>query len=164
MPEAISNTSPLLYLYRIGVVEWLPKLFSKLWLPNAVVLELQEGHRRGYDVPTPRDYVWIQIVEPNAIPSEWLTLDLGAGELAAMALALENPSQVVLLDDALARRIAHAARSILIFVLALLINIMSNRCFKHFALRSTSTCRNKRRSKNLAACGGIFNGINKTFL
>lgn len=23
MPEAISNTSPLLYLYRIGILEWL---------------------------------------------------------------------------------------------------------------------------------------------
>ena len=43
------------------------------------------------------------------MPSEWLTLDLGAGELEAMALALENPSYVVLLDDALARRIAQAA-------------------------------------------------------
>lgn len=42
-------------------------------------------------------------------PSEWLTLDLGAGELAAMALALENPQRILLLDDALARRTARAA-------------------------------------------------------
>jgi hypothetical protein len=40
---------------------------------------------------------------------EWLALDLGAGEIATMALALENPSRIVLLDDALARRIAKAA-------------------------------------------------------
>jgi predicted nucleic acid-binding protein len=31
------------------------------------------------------------------------------GELAAIALALENPSKIVLLDDALARRKAEAA-------------------------------------------------------
>ena len=43
------------------------------------------------------------------MPSEWLALDLGAGELAAMALALENPQHVVLLDDMLARRTAQAA-------------------------------------------------------
>lgn len=36
-------------------------------------------------------------------------LDLGAGELEAMALALEHPMRAVLLDDALARRIAQAA-------------------------------------------------------
>jgi hypothetical protein len=43
------------------------------------------------------------------MPSAWLALDLGAGELAAMALALEHPEKVVLLDDTLARRIAQAA-------------------------------------------------------
>jgi len=109
VPDAISNTSPLLYLYRGGVLEWLAELFSEIWIPNAIILELQEGRRRGYDVPDPGDYVWLKVVEPRAVPSEWLTLDLGAGELAAMALALENPDQVVLLDDALARRIALAA-------------------------------------------------------
>jgi predicted nucleic acid-binding protein len=57
MTKAISNTSPLLYLYR----------------------------------------------------TEWLSLDLGPGELAAMALALENPTHVILLDDLLARRTAQAA-------------------------------------------------------
>ena len=109
MPEAISNTSPMLYLYRIGTLEWLPKLFSEIWTPKAVVMELQEGQRRGYDVPDPSDYDWLRIVSPRSVPSEWLALDLGIGELEAMALALENPSRVVLLDDALARRIAQAA-------------------------------------------------------
>ena len=109
MREAISNTSPLLYLYRIGILEWLPKLFGEVWTPTAVVRELEEGRERGYDVPDPRDYDWLRIVEPHAVPPEWLALDLGAGELAAMAMALENPVRIVLLDDALARRIAQAA-------------------------------------------------------
>lgn len=43
------------------------------------------------------------------MPSEWLALDLGPGELAAMALALENPDMIVLLDDQLARHTAQAA-------------------------------------------------------
>ena len=150
MPEAVSNTSPLLYLYRVGALEWLPRLFSEVWIPPAVVLELEEGRRKGCDVPDSGDYAWLRIVEPRAVPSEWLAVDLGAGELAAMrllhkprrhlspsnawqndalnhrqahgfcgrhhivqqptmALALENPDRVVLLDDALARRIAQAA-------------------------------------------------------
>jgi predicted nucleic acid-binding protein len=109
MREAISNTSPLLYPYRIGIVKWLPKLFGEVWTPTAVVKELEEGRERGYDVPDPRDYDWLRIVEPHAVPSEWLALDLGAGELAAMSMALENPVRIVLLDDALARRIAQAA-------------------------------------------------------
>jgi len=110
MPEIISNTSPLLYLYRIEALEWLPKLCSQdIWVPSAVVIEIEEGRRLGYDVPNPSQYDWLRLVEPRTIPSEWLATDLGAGELAAMALALENPNRIVLLDDALARRIAQAA-------------------------------------------------------
>src|SRR5262245_44704534 len=109
MPEAVSNTSPLLYLYRVRALDWLPRLFSEIWTPNAVVYELREGRQRGYDVPNPNDYAWLQIVEPRSVPSQWLTFDLGPGELAALALALEHPNRVVLLDDGLARRIAEAA-------------------------------------------------------
>lgn len=109
MSEAISNTSPLLYLYRGDILEWLAVLFGEVWIPDAVARELEDGRRRGYDVPNPSSYGWLQVKEPQVAPSEWLTLDLGAGELAAMALALENPDRVVLLDDALARRIAQAA-------------------------------------------------------
>lgn len=110
MPEAISNTSPLVYLYRIGAIEWLPRIFSEVWIPMAVLDELQEGQRRGYDVPDPGLYTWLQITGSRAtMPSEWLSLDLGPGELGAMVLALENPTRVVLLDDMLARRTAQAA-------------------------------------------------------
>ncbi len=110
MPEAISNTSPMLYLHRIGVIEWLSELFGAVWIPQAVVEELAEGRERGYDVPERGDYPWLEVVNPRLVPSEWLTLDLGKGELATMALALENRERVVLLDDALARRIAGAAK------------------------------------------------------
>lgn len=56
MPAVISNTFPLLYLYRIGVLEWLPTLCSDIWILQAVVRELQEGQQRGYDVPMPGAY------------------------------------------------------------------------------------------------------------
>jgi predicted nucleic acid-binding protein len=109
MLNAISNTSPLLYLYRIDALKWLPGLFAEIWIPGAVVFELQEGRQKGYDVPNPSDYNWIKIIEPKMIPSEWFAVDLGAGELAAMSLAIEYPENIILLDDALARRTAKAA-------------------------------------------------------
>ena len=59
--------------------------------------------------PIQIDYTWLNIVNPKSTPSEWLALDLGVGEIAAMALALENPDRVVLLDDMLARRTAQVA-------------------------------------------------------
>lgn len=109
MLKAVSNTSPLLYLYRIGGIEWLPQLFDEIWTPEAVKNELQAGRSKGYDVPDPDDYSWLSVVNPKSAPSEWLALDLGMGEIAAMALALENRDRVVLLDDMLARRTAQAA-------------------------------------------------------
>jgi predicted nucleic acid-binding protein len=109
MPEAITNTSPMLYLYRIGVLDWLPQLCDDIWMPRAVVDELQDGRRKGHDVPIPSAYAWLQVVEPRVVPSEWLALDLGAGELAVLAIALEHPQRVILLDDGRARRIAQAA-------------------------------------------------------
>jgi hypothetical protein len=32
MPDAISNTSPLLYLYRIEALMWLDALFGEVWM------------------------------------------------------------------------------------------------------------------------------------
>jgi predicted nucleic acid-binding protein len=90
-------------------LELLPKIFSEIWTTNAVVLELKEGQKQGFDVPIIQDYDWLKIVNPRFTPSEWLALDLGPGELATMALALENPDFVVILDDSLARNTAHAA-------------------------------------------------------
>jgi len=109
MNKAILNTSPLLYLYRIGAIDWLPVIFNEIWTPTAVLNEINEGQKRGYNVPELESYDWLRILTPAFVPSEWLCLDLGAGELATMALALENPERIVILDDALARRIAKAA-------------------------------------------------------
>jgi predicted nucleic acid-binding protein len=109
VPEAISNTSPLVYLHRVGALDWLGHLFGEVWVPSAVIKELQAGRAGGHDVPLVGPQPWVRIVEPRATPSEWLSLDLGPGELAALALALENPSRIVLLDDQLARRTGQAA-------------------------------------------------------
>jgi predicted nucleic acid-binding protein len=73
------------------------------------VLEIEECGQKGRNVLDLKSYEWLEIVEPQAMPSEWLAFDLGPGELAAMALALENRKHVVLSDDDLARRVAKAA-------------------------------------------------------
>ncbi|MBE9136505.1 DUF3368 domain-containing protein [Nodosilinea sp. LEGE 07088] len=109
MLDGISNTSPLLYLYRIDVVNWLPQVFGEVWIPSAVEIELQAGQDKGYDVPIPSNYPWLRVTEPGSIPIDWQRLDLGSGELAAMALAAEHPKKIVLLDDTLARRTAQLA-------------------------------------------------------
>ena len=105
----ISNTSPLLYLYRVDALDLLPKLCNEVRIPQAVVRELSEGRRRAYDVPDPQRYQWLKVTDPRAVPPQWLNLDLGAGELAVLTLALEYSDGTVLLDDRQARRIARSA-------------------------------------------------------
>ncbi len=39
MPDAVCNTSPLLYLYRINTLEWLPRLFDQVLVPEKILLE-----------------------------------------------------------------------------------------------------------------------------
>src|SRR5687768_14283559 len=80
-----TNTSPMLYLYRMRVLEWLSQLCVDIWIPQVVVDELQEGQRKGYEVPIPGAYDWLQGVEPQAVPSERLALDVGAGALAVLS-------------------------------------------------------------------------------
>jgi predicted nucleic acid-binding protein len=109
LSEAITDTSPLVYLHRAGGLKWLASLFTELRVPPAVLAELEEGRRLGFDVPDPDALPGFQVVEPGQVPSSWLALDLGPGELAAMACALANPSRILLLDDQLARRTAEAA-------------------------------------------------------
>ncbi|NKQ35501.1 MAG: DUF3368 domain-containing protein [Chloroflexi bacterium] len=109
MPDAITNTSPLLYLYRIGQIDLFPQVFEDVLTVPAVVAELHTGREKGYDVPRPKDYAWLQVVSPQSVPAEWLAGDLGKGELETMALALEHRESIVVLDDGLARRTAQKA-------------------------------------------------------
>lgn len=109
MFNAICDTSPLLFLFRIGKINWFPEIFNEFWTSNAVLYELEKAQIQGYNVPNLKSYDWLKIKEPRFTPSEWLALDLGAGELSVMSLALEHPKFIVILDDALARRTATAA-------------------------------------------------------
>ncbi|HWN45473.1 MAG TPA: hypothetical protein VNW71_24820, partial [Thermoanaerobaculia bacterium] len=47
MAEVISNTSPLLYLYRIQAIDLLPTMFGGAWTSSAVVQELRAGRVWG---------------------------------------------------------------------------------------------------------------------
>jgi predicted nucleic acid-binding protein len=103
---AVSNTSPLLYLHRIGQLGWLEQLFTDVITPPAVERALAEGRARGYDVPVLAGHAWLRIVAPaTPLVGEHLH-QLGPGEREAIALALEHHARVILLDDALARQVA----------------------------------------------------------
>lgn len=108
MAEIICNTSPLQYFHQVGQLDLLHRLVGALIAPTAVAAELAEGRQRGVDVPDLNAIPWILLREPRSQAVLSLMTDLGPGETAVLALALESPDAVVVLDDGLARR--HAER------------------------------------------------------
>ena len=108
MPDLICNTSPLQYLHQLGVLHIVPALAPRVVVPPAVVEELSAGAAQGVLLPDVRALDWIAICAPAGAPVLSLVTDLGPGEAQVIALALENRDAVVVLDDAVARRVAEA--------------------------------------------------------
>lgn len=108
MPELIiSNTSPLFYLYRLGHLELLQKLYGHIVIPEAVVDELEAGREQGEEVPNITKYDWIEVRSCHVPRLVQLITDFGAGEAQVLALALEEPNSLVILDERLAREVAN---------------------------------------------------------
>lgn len=106
MPEVICNTSPLQYLHQVGCLELLHELAGTVTVPSAVCSELAAGLERDVELPNVREITWIKIADPISAPALPLAADLGPGESAVLALALESERPLVVLDDGLGRRAA----------------------------------------------------------
>lgn len=107
MPELIiSNTSPLFYLYRLGHLQLLQQLYKHIVIPEAVVDELEAGREQGEEVPNIAEYDWIEVRSCHVPRLVRLITDFGAGEAQVLALALEEPNSLVILDERLAREVA----------------------------------------------------------
>jgi predicted nucleic acid-binding protein len=96
----IADRGPVNYLPLIGHIEILPALFEKVILPSAVKEELANA-----DTPLlVREWIgdppsWVE-VRPSSrlLPTDSLA-ELGAGETAAITLAVELHADLLLMDD-----------------------------------------------------------------
>lgn len=98
----VSNTTPIISLAGVGLLDLLQRVFGEVWIPEAVQDEYNEG-REAHE-PVLSDLPWIRIlpvhfVEPNA-------LMLDGGEAAAISLAKQFNAREVILDELRARRVA----------------------------------------------------------
>lgn len=107
MPDlVISNTSPLLYLHQAGCLQLLPELYGEIVVPTAVEQELLAGQRQGVDVPVVGELDWCLVRSVSAMATLPTVVDLGQGEAEVIAIGLETPGSLLILDDQLGRRIA----------------------------------------------------------
>src|SRR5215510_14888108 len=105
MAIVIADTSPLQYLFQVGLLDILERLFAAVQVPDAVRDELEAGRSRGFDVPDPAAFPWMQVTTTTHLPPIQRP-ELGSGERAALALALQSSASLVLLDDGAARAVA----------------------------------------------------------
>ena len=97
MPRTIiSDTSCFIILTNIGELELLRKVYGQIVTTPEIAAEFGE--------PLPE---WVEIAEAkDKYRQTILELQIDKGESSAIALALETPDSVVILDDYKARRIA----------------------------------------------------------
>jgi uncharacterized protein len=108
LPEIICKTSPLQYLHQLGALHFLPALVKSITVPAAVQDELNTGRELGLDLPDLKSYEWVVVRRPASSVALRLITDLGPGEREVLALTLELPDSICVIDDSLARRVANA--------------------------------------------------------
>jgi predicted nucleic acid-binding protein len=103
---AVADTSPLCYLILINEVDLLPKLFSEVVIPSAVMTELLHEDApeavRGWAANLPS---WASVRE-NPVRNTAGLEKLQVGEQAAILMAESIRAELILLDEKSARRIA----------------------------------------------------------
>lgn len=95
----VSDTSPLTALLTVGEAELLVRLFSVVWIPEAVEAELLRSHSR---LP-----VWLRVQSVRDVSKALLYMQsVDRGEAEAIALAEELHADHVLMDERKGRRLA----------------------------------------------------------
>jgi predicted nucleic acid-binding protein len=96
----VADTSPLVYLVLIDHVDILPQLFETILVPDAVHAELRNPLApaliQNWAAALPS---WVEVKQVPNVPDDAALRPLGAGERAAIALALSIHADLVLIDE-----------------------------------------------------------------
>jgi uncharacterized protein len=119
-----SNTSPISNLAIIGRLPLLQSQFQKVWIPSAVQAELNRLPNRAALTAIQRGiadgWIQVQVLRDDKV-ARMLSATLDPGEAEAIALALEQSADLILLDERDARRAAEHAGLKLTGVLGVLL-------------------------------------------
>ncbi len=102
--KVVSNSSPLIFLSAIGMLDMLKNEFGQILIPEAVYDEVTSKELKGSNEVKHAD--WIKVLSIKNIEALSFLPTLGKGEEGAIVLALEHDADLVLLDDLAGRRAA----------------------------------------------------------
>jgi predicted nucleic acid-binding protein len=115
------NTSPLVFLVRVNLLEILRIGARDVVVPEPVIQEVR-GH--GTDDPTVQAIeraTWLSIIPGPTIPPGIAAWKLGPGESAVLALARDEADSMAVIDDWSGRRCARSLSIPLIGTLGLVL-------------------------------------------
>jgi len=108
LDPVVSNSTPLIYLAKVGRLDLLKKVFGKVLIPQEVKVEVVDkgkllGEQDAYLVEKAIHEGWIEVLVADPLE---MSMVLDKGEGAALALAKQLGIKDVLLDEVSARSAA----------------------------------------------------------
>lgn len=100
----VADSSPLIYLARIGLLHVLAALFGDVVVPRTVWFEAVERRQSAPGIDALRQAPWLRVVD-DPMPESDLGLD--PGETAAILIAESLKADLLLIDERAGRKVAH---------------------------------------------------------
>jgi predicted nucleic acid-binding protein len=105
MRKVVVNTTPLIALSHIGQLDILKKMYGEILIPNAVYNELlaKPDSICKIEVDNSKDWIMVEEIKNQMAKSMYKT-QLHEGEVEVMILAQEVSADLVIIDDANAKK------------------------------------------------------------
>jgi predicted nucleic acid-binding protein len=104
--KVVVNASPFILLCKGGLVELLPQLFSEIFMPERVSMEIIEGDDTAAERLYDYEETWLIRCSPS-VNEEVLVWNLGDGETDVLSWAFtDRENCTALIDDRAARKCA----------------------------------------------------------
>lgn len=105
MRKIVVNTTPLIALSHVGQLDILKRLYGEIFIPEAVYKELsvKTGSVCKKSVDASLDWIQIEKIQ-NEMAKELYKTQLHEGEVEVMILAKEIGADVIIVDDANAKK------------------------------------------------------------
>lgn len=105
MRKVIVNTTPLIALCHVGQLELLKKIYGEIMIPQAVYRELSKKKESicKKQVDNALDWIHVEKIE-NQMAKSMFKTQLHDGEVEVMILAKEKNADIVIIDDANAKK------------------------------------------------------------
>lgn len=118
----VADTSPLTALLHLNLIEILPELYGRVYIPHAVAGELNTLVGFGYDISflNQSENFIVSEAGDRFIDEDWYTV-LDLGEAEAIALAIELKAELLLIDEKLGKQLAEKKQIVCKGVIGILI-------------------------------------------